>query len=265
MIDRLAVWCIPCLLILALTASSAGSPTALDDPAIEEVLVMSEAGVSREVILARVARLDRVPVLSGEDLAALKQRGVDDAVLLELVRRGGEPLAVPEVPTSTDASRPATGAARIRVVTQPDFPVTYFEVAVGRDVVASEGILLRGESDPGGILKRPKQMRFSSPHVLYEADVAPGAHDVRVGFAVTTIAEDPDDEWSEYSQQRYINSGVALDEPYDQSGSWSTAGAANCEVAEGQVCEVVVLATGTKGGRLGGRLLYKLNYEVRVE
>ena len=88
MIDRLAVGCISCVLILGLTAKSAESPTALDDPAIEEVLVTSEAGVSREVILARVARLDRVPVLSGEDLAALKQRGVD-AALLATGSKGG--------------------------------------------------------------------------------------------------------------------------------------------------------------------------------
>jgi hypothetical protein len=65
---------------------------------VGEMQAMRLAGIPDEVIVAQARRRARgEPVLSGPSLAAMKNAGLSDATLLELVERGVPDSAAPEV------------------------------------------------------------------------------------------------------------------------------------------------------------------------
>lgn len=268
--------------VLLAVAPAANAPSdeadGLDHPAIREVLAMVEAGVGNEVILARVERMKTVPELSGEEIAALRKKGVGDRVLLALIERGGRTpvppaAAAPAVPppatppASAVPPKPAPGGtAAVRVVLESGFPLNYLEVRLDGETVHTLGRALRGESEQAGFLPRPETIRPGKDRVVFERAVPPGRHEIDVGFAVTRVEGDPEDEWHEYSREAYASSGVGLEGSAVRSagdGEWSDRPPAVCEVTAGATCEVVV--TPRKQGRArGGLTSYGLSYRVSV-
>ena len=80
-------------------------------------------------------------------------------------------------------------------------------------------------------------------------------------------AEDPGDEWSEFTRERYHSSGVGLSGQEIRSadtGSWADVPAAVCEVDPNQTCEVRVTLERETPGKLGGLPVYRLRYDVEV-
>ncbi len=178
-------------LTLASAAASADQASILEHPVIGEIVSMIEADVGQEVIVARILQMEAVPTLTGEEIAALKRRGVTDVVLLALVRAatpGSPRLGAPAAESTADR---AVASSAIRVMIAPSFPVTHYEVSVDDLTVATRGTLFVGESEPGRILKRPQRFSLEESVVAFEGKITPGEHSVLVGFAVTRVDEDP--------------------------------------------------------------------------
>jgi hypothetical protein len=239
------------VLLVAALATAAQEPPQLRHPAVHEVVSMLEAGLGEEVILARVAQLRDLPTLSGDTLAALKTRGASDRMLLVLVD-GGDAARAPAA-AGTDAW--------LRVVVAPSFPVTQLGVSVDGQTVATRGVLPQGESEPGRILRQPRQIPLDEPLVVWEGEAAAGAHLVQLGFGVARVEVDPDDIWLEYSRQTYAASGVLLPGQPPRDG-WQTGQAAVCTLAVGQVCEVVARLDKRSPTRFGGLPAYFVSYAV---
>lgn len=274
-------------------AATAIADTALENPAVREILAMTEAGVGEAVILARIAQIDSWPELTGEEIAALKKKKVGDRVLLRLVERAGaapetrpEPRSEPEPepsqrsepapapapvpappPAEPDGATAATAAEtppRLRVELTTDFPVHWVEVRVDGRRVAELGELLSGESEPAGILSPPVRLRFRDSRVVYEGDVKPGERRVEVSYAVTEVEADPDDEWSEYSRQSYASAGVWASGKRPE-GRWTAAKSAKCVARAEQTCHVIAKTSRKAKTRFGGDPVYGLSYRVSPE
>ena len=81
------------ILFVALAGSVVAAPSDSpvpwkQDPAIREVLTMTEAGVGADVMQARLRKMEHVPVLDGDQIAELKSLGVPDTVLLAALTHG---------------------------------------------------------------------------------------------------------------------------------------------------------------------------------
>lgn len=270
-------------LMAPFTAAIAVADTALEHPAIREILAMTEAGVGEAVILARIDQIDSWPELTGEEIAALKKKNVGDRVLLRLVERAGadsepepepqsEPAAAPVPAPVSPSAEPAEAVEataaesppRLRVELATDFPIHWVEVRVDGRRVAELGELLSGESDPAGILSPPARLRFRDSRVVYEGDVKPGERRVEVSYAVTEVEADPDDEWSEYSRQSYSSAGVWASEKRPE-GRWTAAKSAKCVARAEQTCHVIAKTSRKAKTRFGGEPVYGLSYRVSPE
>jgi hypothetical protein len=256
-----------CLLLLGTgPAALADRPSdpgpALDHPAIREVLSMVEAGVGSSVILARIEKMEKIPELTGEQIAALKKHGVGDRVLLALIERGGKATR-PSPPRSRN--KPPIRQAGIHVTLERSFAVHYVEVRLDGQTVNTLGSALAGESEPAHFLARPKPVRLGEERLLFEGGVEPGRHEIEVGFAVTRIDGDPQDEWHEYSREVYRSSGAGLrGHEIRAAEAWADPAPAICELKPGQVCEIVATPVKRTKSRRGGLPVYDLDYEVRT-
>ncbi len=256
---------------LTLPAAAQEKPSAFDNPAVQEVLAMVEAGVSENVMTARIEKIGAFPELDGRELAELKRRGVPDSVLLLMLQMTA-PKAAPPTGAS-DAQQPVAqpdapipeGLGLVRVVVERPIRVTYYEVVVAGDLVHSEGRLWEGSSGAGMHLKRPSFVRGKDPILAYESPVDPGKHVVGVGFAVSTVEGDPSDEWSEYAGEHYETRGI-LATGVDLPGQAPMGNpGAECQVFADQVCEVVATFERTSPSRLGGLPIYSVHYRVEVD
>ena len=264
---RIRIVPIALLTIIFLTSLpvSAQQASAPEHPAIRQILAMVQAGVGDDVIVARIQQMEAVPELSGEEIARLRQNGVSDRVLLELVQRahvGEDARSTSHAPSSSPDSSSRT--ARLRVVIESSFPVTYYEVEVSGQIVATRGESFEGTSEPGRILKQPLPFRLVKPAVAYEDEVEPGEHRVLVGFSVCRVEEDPNDDWMEYSRQQYISSGVQAEDGPGPTKAWSANQAAVCRVEEGQLCVVSAQFGKRSPTRFGGLPIYSVTYRVKV-
>ncbi len=251
-----------------------------DHPALAEVVAMAAAGVSDEVILTRLEQLGSVPELDGHAVAALRTAGVSDRVLLRLVQMAGEPDASPapapaEKPAKPEAltsvapgpvqpeapppepppavpehaTKKATGqlpaaapvsGGRIIVEIERSFPIHYVEVVVDGRRVLERGQLYSGASEMGQLLRRPPAIDEPDEFVAYVGWVVPGEHTVSVGYAVTEVISDPEDEWHEASSERYRTGGVLVDPTVLDSDAISPATTVQCDLEASQICTVHV-------------------------
>jgi hypothetical protein len=267
----------PVQVVLLAVALALASPTAaqekssaLDHPAIKDVLAMVEAALSEGVMSARVEKIDAFPELDGRELAVLKRKGVPDAVLLMMLEKavpgGRAPATAPAAP-APDVEPPVKvpeDAGLIRVLVERPFKVTYYEVVVDGQAVHTEGRLWEGSVDAGGHLMRPRAVRGKGSILAYESPVAPGSYPAGVGFAVSVIEGDPSDEWSEYAGEHYVTRGIrATGDSLPGQAPVGNPGAV-CEVRVGQVCEVVASFGKSSPSTLGGLPVYSVRYRVDV-
>jgi hypothetical protein len=156
------------------------------------------------------------------------------------------------------------GLGLLRVVVKRPIRVTFLEVVVGGEAVHTEGKLWEGSVGAGKHLKRPVFVRGTDQIVAYQSPVDPGSHSVAVGFAVSTVEEDPSDEFGEYAGEHYQTRGIrGTGAPLAGQAPMGNPGV-ECQVFEGQVCEVVATFEKTSPSRLGGLPIYSVHYLVEV-
>ena len=109
-------------LLLALMPAPAFAVT------IQQVVALSMAGVSDEVVLALIDRDKTIFAIDPDQLMALKRDGLSETVVLAMLRSGRQELPVPSPAASAEAIR-ALPAEPILVVVGhgPDRPNTYHE------------------------------------------------------------------------------------------------------------------------------------------
>ncbi len=173
--------------------------------------------------------------------------------------------AAPAVPAAEGLGKPAPAAAAIRVEVDRPFAVTYLEVVVDGQQVTSHGELWQGESEAGQRLKRPYVVKLGKHFTAAEVEVVPGEHQVLVGFAVTQVAEDPNDEWGEYAVESYQNRGVRTTGEADPDHGWFANQAAICSLKADQTCLVTARLDRHSPTRLGGIPDYSVGYTVELK
>ena len=191
-------------------ADHADASSALDDAAVEQI--------------------GTFPVLTGDDLAHLKKLGVSDAVLVFMIEHAQAETAIPAPAPPSSAPETPAGAegseGGIRVIIDRGFRITYYEVAIDNEIVQHAGKLWEGKSDPGVMLRRPRVLRGDTIFTAYEVAVEPGAYDVSVGFAFSTVEGDPRDEWGEYEGEWYVTRGIlTAGEPLENQKEGDNPGA----------------------------------------
>ena len=141
----------------------------------------------------------------------------------------------------------------MRVLVQSAPNVEYCELVVDGKAVASRGEIVEGILPAGARVPRAESLALRTPTVLYEADVAPGRHQVRTGFAVSRLKDEFIDVRNG-RRQRLVPEGVrALD---DDAGT-------ACTVAAGELC--VVTARFRKVDRgWAGKPSYTVSYDTVV-
>ena len=265
---RVIVLAVSALAFCIAPSYHANASSALDEAAVQQIITMAKAGLSEQVILAKAEQVGAFPVLSGDDLAELKTIGVTDSVLVFMIEHAQKKIdaaAAAPAPSTIDETAaeqaPATG---IRVVIDRGTRITYYEVAIDSEIVHHSGKLWEGKSDPGIMLRRPRVLRGDAIFNAYEATVEPGAYDVSIGYAFSSVEGDPRDEWGEYEGEWYVTRGIrAVGTPLSNQKEGDNPGAV-CEVAEGLVCEVTVRLEGQRPTPLGGLPDYSISYDTRI-
>jgi hypothetical protein len=180
-------------------------------------------------------------------------------------------VAAPVVVPGVAATPPEVGqeTASIEVVIERPFMITYYEVAIDDEVLAHRGKLWEGISEPGHILKRPSKIGRRKDTTLdaLDIDVTPGSHEVAVGFAVTWVEDDSNDNgWGKYNQEFYVNRGVrAVADDDDHEGECGTRTTIACDVQPGQTCVVTATLEKRAPSALGGLPIYSVSYQTKVE
>src|SRR6266850_4365010 len=115
------------LVLLALTPATASAVS------IQEIVALSNSGVSDEVILTLIERDNTIFTIEPDQLVALQRQGVSQAVVLAMLRSGRQPAtptqaadaaaALPNGPNGVVAFAPET----IIVGHGPDRPNTYHQ------------------------------------------------------------------------------------------------------------------------------------------
>ena len=120
---------LPLFLVLALMPATASAVS------VQEIVALSNSGVSDEVILALIERDNTIFTIEPEQLAALKRQGVSQAVVLAMLRSGRpQPGArAPADPGATPAVAVTSAPETVIVGHGPDRPNTshgdgYFSV-----------------------------------------------------------------------------------------------------------------------------------------
>lgn len=264
------------LLWIPAFAQAAQDSKGLDDPAIKELMAMVEAKIADDVIMARLSKL-AVPELTGQQLAELKKRGVSDRVLGALVTIAGRrstPKPVPKPPAAQASPAPTgqkappeadllpEGMGRVRIIFKSPFPVTRYEALIDGRRVAERGDVLDGESEPGQFLPRPGRIRIKGGETVYQGELPAGDHQILAGFAVSEVESDPNDEWSEFSRERYLSRGIRAAERAAAGKDWGANTPAVCHLKEGQTCVVTVTFGKRRTRMFGGRSAYTVRYKV---
>ncbi len=279
--------CLAALAAFLLTAAApsfAGDdPSALSDPRVAQVMAMAEGGLSHDLVLAKVEDIGAFPELSGPDLVALKQAGVPEDILIRMIELekapapapAGGPLpaaapapaahTTPPAPQPGEPSVDAEQPAHLKVVIERPFRITYYEVAVDGEVLAHRGKLWEGRSEMGQRLKRPSRIGKRQDTVIeaLDTDIEPGTHQIAVGFAVTWVEDDADqnDDWGETAHEFYVNRGVrAVDDGHP--GEWGPQHPIECTVAAGETCTVIATVEKRAPTKFGGIPVFSVSYRL---
>lgn len=123
------------LVLLALTPATASAVS------IQEIVALSNSGVSDEVILTLIERDNTIFTIEPEQLVALKRQGVSQAVVLAMLRSGRQPAAPTQtadaaaalphgvVPFAPETVIVGHGPDRPNTYHQFDYPFDYLAVA----------------------------------------------------------------------------------------------------------------------------------------
>jgi hypothetical protein len=123
------------LVVLALTPATASAVST------QEIVALSNSGVSDEVILALIERDNTIFTLEPEQLVALKRQGVSQAVVLAMLRSGRQPptptqsadaaaaLPIGVVPFALETVVVGHGPDRPNTYHQFDYPFDYLTAA----------------------------------------------------------------------------------------------------------------------------------------
>lgn len=244
-----------------------GPSKVLDDPAIREIIAMTEAGIGPQVIIERIRQIPRIPQLDGDALAELKKMGVADLVLFELVKRSEEDAPLREEPEEPVYDEGMPGGVRVAV--QSQFSLSWVRVTVDGREVAELGRIATGQSERGMFLERPPKLKFKDGKTVFDGVIEPGVHKVRVDYAVTWIEDEyPEDIIHEYTRQRYHSSGVGehsgREDPWND-GNFVPGSDATCTVGSGRACVVTATTHKHAPTRAGGLSVYSVEYEVAQE
>jgi len=265
------------LLAFAFPAHAGDQTAALEDSRVVEVLAMVEGGLSFEIIWAKVHDIGSFPELSGTDLVYLKDHGVPDKVLIRMIEFEQASVPAPDVtvppvvvpPVAAPVPEVPGDTGAIQVVIERPFMITYYEVAVDGEMLAHRGKLWEGMGEPGHILQRPSKVGKRKDTVItaLDTDLTPGLHEVAVGFAVTWVEDDADNnEYGKYNQEFYVNRGVrAVAADDDHEGEWGTKTAIACDVQAGKTCVVTATLEKRAPTGLGGLPIYSVQYATEVE
>ncbi len=297
---RLMAFAIVCTLGASIFANN---EPALEQAAIKEVIAMVEGGVADYVIIARIEKMEQVPLLGGQELAVLKKKGVSDQVLLALVEsataksrlsktRAEPSAAAAEGVTQASASpapapaltplspgRTATlaplsqsvpeplpeGAGLIRVRLRSSFRISYYEVVLDGRSVATKGAILTGQSEPGMVLARASFFRPDKDEIIFEQIVPKGQHALLIGFAISEVNSDPEDPLNEYSRESYESRGVRAETSTSATGLWGVNRPAICKIAEGEICELSARLSKRRTRRFGASTIYAVDYKIRIK
>jgi hypothetical protein len=108
---------LPVLAAIALIPAPAFAVT------VQELVMLSKAGVSDEVLLALIERDDTILPLDSEQLMRLKREGISDTIVLAMLRSGRREPAPPAA--ATDRAVPIREPIVVVVGHGPDVPNTY--------------------------------------------------------------------------------------------------------------------------------------------
>ena len=148
-------------LALLVFASAANALTARD------VIELSKAGVSDQVLLALIQVDRRVYTIDAEAVKSMKAGGVSDTVMLAMINAGREDTPPPTAASSEAPAVPVDGAAQAGMAPQPQVVVidhtssqpAVREVPVAVPVAVSVAIPVGGP--PYGAPPRPRPCRRS--------------------------------------------------------------------------------------------------------
>jgi hypothetical protein len=101
--------------IIAITAARADAVT------VRDIIELSKAGLSEDVLLALIEVDRSVFSIDTETLKQLKKGGVSDAVIVAMIRSGRTPPPEPVAPPATDAE-PPTREPQVVVIDHRDAP-----------------------------------------------------------------------------------------------------------------------------------------------
>ena len=250
---------------IALPFGLAAGTDALEDQATRTVLEMIAAGHTDTEILERIGELAPFPEFNGRDLAELKRRGVPDPVVLRMLELTGDGTGGPRAPVPTPrepspAFTTAIGECLIRVLVDCSFDVTYLEVALDGEIRSTRGRLWTGSVDAGAHLESPPEVTVEKYDLLFEVPVAPGQHTAAVGFAVSEVEQNPSEVWGEEAGEHYVTRGIRAISSFLPGQAPSGNPGIVCDVAAGQLCEIVATPLRTSSGILSGASVYNVRY-----
>jgi hypothetical protein len=181
------------LVLLALTPATASAVS------IQEIVALSNSGVSDEVILTLIERDNTIFTIEPEQLVALQRQGVSQAVVLAMLRSGRQP------PTPTQAADAATalpggavGFAPETVIVGhgPDRPNTYHQFDHPFDYLAAAAAV------PYLVYVPPQFFGVSAPSRMSSGTVRAGR-----------FMNDPTQRFLNDPTQRFINNGFIVVPP----------------------------------------------------
>jgi hypothetical protein len=181
------------IVLLALTPATASAVS------IQEIVALSNSGVSDEVILTLIERDNTIFTIEPDQLVALQRQGVSQAVVLAMLRSGRQP-ATPTQRADT-AAAPPNGVASFAPETiivghGPDRPNTYHQFDHPFDYLAAATAV------PYLVYVPPQFFGLPAPSRMSSGTVRAGR-----------FMNDPTQRFLNDPTQRFINNGFIVEPP----------------------------------------------------
>jgi hypothetical protein len=193
--------------VLSLLVVFALTPATASAVSTQEIIALSNSGVSDEVILTLIERDKTIFTIDPEQLVALKRQGVSEAVVLAMLRSGRQP-ATPAQTADAAAALPNGPNGVVPFVPEtvivghgPDRPNTYHQFDYPFDYLSAQATVPYLVYVPTESFCPPALSRVSSPTV-------------RAG----RFMNDPTQRFLNDPTQRFINNGF-IAEPQTASDS----------------------------------------------
>jgi hypothetical protein len=152
----------------------------------------------------------------------------------------------------------------IRILLQCPIKVTFIEVAVNGEIRRTEGKMVDDAVGSGLHLEPPPRVCGEIPVLLLEETVFPGRHTTVFGFAVTEIKSVPSEVWGEAPGEQFETRGIRAAGGSLPGQAPAGNPGAICQLAGGQVCEVLVTPQRTSSSLLRGASVYNVRYQVQM-